>query len=281
MTILAEHISEGGIVQMAYQQEPNSILWLVRGDGQLIGFTYQRDQQVTAWHRHIFGGSFSSGQAVCESVAVIPTDDSEYQVWVIIKRTIDGSTVRYVEYLNNFDFDETDDTSFNFLDSQLEYDGSATTSISGLDHLEGEEVAVLADGATHPNKTVSSGSITLDRSSEKVKVGLPYTSLLQTMRLDAGSQDGTSQGRTKRIFDVTIRIYESIGVEVGPDLNNMERIPFRSSADEMDQGITVFTGDKEVEFRGNYETDGFVYVRQTQPLPLTILSLYPKLQTND
>ena len=281
MTILAEHISEGGIVQMAYQQEPNSILWLVRGDGQLIGFTYQRDQQVTAWHRHIFGGSFSSGQAVCESVAVIPTDDSEYQVWVIIKRTIDGSTVRYVEYLNNFDFDETDDTSFNFLDSQLEYDGSATTSISGLDHLEGEEVAVLADGATHPNKTVSSGSITLDRSSEKVKVGLPYTSLLQTMRLDAGSQDGTSQGRTKRIFDVTIRMYESIGVEVGPDLNNMERIPFRSSADEMDQGITVFTGDKEVEFRGNYETDGFVYVRQTQPLPLTILSLYPKLQTND
>jgi hypothetical protein len=281
MTILAEHISEGGIIQMAYQQEPNSILWLVRGDGQLIGFTYQRDQQVTAWHRHIFGGSFSSGQAVCESVAVIPTDDSEYQVWVIIKRTIDGSTVRYVEYLNNFDFDETDDTSFNFLDSQLEYDGSATTSISGLDHLEGEEVAVLADGATHPNKTVSSGSITLDRSSEKVKVGLPYTSLLQTMRLDAGSQDGTSQGRTKRIFDVTIRMYESIGVEVGPDLNNMERIPFRSSADEMDQGITVFTGDKEVEFRGNYETDGFVYVRQTQPLPLTILSLYPKLQTND
>ena len=281
MTILAEHISEGGITQMAYQQEPNSILWLVRGDGQLIGFTYQRDQQVTAWHRHVFGGSFNSGQSVCESVAVIPTDDSEYQVWVIIKRTIDGSTVRYVEYLNNFDFDETDDTSFNFLDSQLEYDGSATTSISGLDHLEGQEVAVLADGATHPNKTVSSGSITLDRSSEKVKVGLPYTSLLQTMRLDAGSQDGTSQGRTKRIFDVTIRMYESIGVEVGPDLNNMERIPFRSSANPMDQGVSVFTGDKEVEFRGNYETDGFVFVRQTQPLPLTILSLYPKLQTND
>ena len=281
MTILAEHISEGGITQMAYQQEPNSILWCVRGDGQLIGFTYQRDQQVTAWHRHVFGGSFNSGQAVCESVAVIPTDDSEYQVWVIIKRTIDGSTVRYVEYLNNFDFDETDDTSFNFLDSQLAYDGSATTTITGLDHLEGEEVAVLADGATHPNKTVSSGSITLDRSSEKVKVGLPYTSLLQTMRLDAGSQDGTSQGRTKRIFDVTIRMYESIGVEVGPDLNNMERIPFRSSANPMDQGVSVFTGDKEVEFRGNYETDGFVYVRQTQPLPLTILSLYPKLQTND
>ena len=101
------------------------------------------------------------------------------------------------------------------------------------------------------------------------------------MRLDAGSQDGTSQGKTKRIFDIAIRLYESLGVEVGPDLNNMERIPFRSSADAMDSAVSVFTGDKEVEFRGNYETDGFIVVRQTQPLPLTILSLYPRLQTND
>ncbi len=276
LTILAEHISEGGFKQLSYQQEPNQIIWCVRNDGQLVGLTYQREQQVVAWHRHIFGGS-----AVCESVATIPTDDSEYQTWVINKRTIDGSTKRYVEYLHNYDFNETDDTSFNFLDSQLEYDGSPATTISGLDHLEGEEVSILADGATHPNKTVSSGEITLDRSASKVKVGLPYTSLLQTMRIDAGAQNGTSQSKTKRIYEITARLYESIGIEVGPDLNNMERIPFRSSADEMDEGINVFTGDKEIEFRGNYETDGFIFVRQTQPLPLTILSLYPKLQTND
>ena len=281
MTILAEHISESGITQMAYQQEPNQIIWCVRTDGQLIALTYQREQQVVAWHRHIFGGSFSTGDAVCESVAALPTDNNEYQIWVIIKRTINGATKRYVEYLHTFDFDETDNTDFNFLDSQLSYSGSPVTSISGLSHLEGQTVAILADGATHPRKTVTSGSISLDRSASKVKVGLPYTSLLQTMRLDAGSQDGTSQGKTKRIFDITLRIYESIGIEVGPDLNNMERIPFRSSATLMDQAIPVFTGDKEIEFRGNYETDGYVYVRQDQPLPLTILSLYPRLVTND
>ena len=281
MTILAEHISESGITQMAYQQEPNQIIWCVRTDGQLIALTYQREQQVVAWHRHIFGGSFSTGDAVCESVAALPTDNNEYQIWVIIKRTINGATKRYVEYLHTFDFDETDNTDFNFLDSQLVYSGSPVTSISGLSHLEGQTVAILADGATHPRKTVTSGSISLDRSASKVKVGLPYTSLLQTMRLDAGSQDGTSQGKTKRIFDITLRIYESIGIEVGPDLNNMERIPFRSSATLMDQAIPVFTGDKEIEFRGNYETDGYVYVRQDQPLPLTILSLYPRLVTND
>ena len=281
LTILAEHITETGITQMAYQEEPNSIIWCVRTDGQLLGFTYQREQQVTAWHRHIFGGAFGSGNAVCESVEVLPTDSSEYQVWVIIKRTINGATKRYVEYLHNLDFDETDDTSFNYLDSQLAYNGSATTTISGLDHLEGQTVSVLADGATHPNKVVSSGGITLERSSTKVKVGLGYTSLLQTMRIDAGGDNGTSQSKTKRIYEITARLYESIGIEIGPDLTNMERIPFRSSANPMDSGVNVFTGDKDIEFRGNYETDGFIFVRQTQPLPLTVLSLYPRLITND
>ena len=101
------------------------------------------------------------GKAVCESVAVIPTDDTEYQTWVIVKRTINGSTRRFVEYINNFDFTETDNTTFNFLDSALSYSGSAATTISGLDHLEGQTVSILADGATHPDKTVSSGTFTI------------------------------------------------------------------------------------------------------------------------
>ena len=281
LTILAEHISEGGFKQLSYQQEPNQVIWCARNDGQLVGLTYQREQQVVAWHRHLFGGVFGSGNAVCDSVATIPTDDSEYQTWVIVKRTINGATKRYVEFIHQYDFDETDDTSFNFLDSQLSYDGSAVTNISGLAHLEGQTVSVLADGATHPDKVVNSGAIVLERAASKVKVGLSYTSLLQTMRIDAGAQNGTSQSKTKRIYEITARLYESIGVEIGPDLANMERIPFRSSANAMDSGINVFTGDKEIEFRGNYETDGFIFVRQTQPLPLTILSLYPKLQTND
>ena len=382
MTILAEHITEGGLTQIAYQQEPNQIIYCVREDGEMVGLTYQREQQVTAWHRHIFGGRFgiatltvsdyanittgskivitksngttanfrsttgtagtsefktetnnnttatnlknainthanftatvnsavvtvtetlhkatgyltiksfdserltatSEGKAVIESVAVIPTDDKEYQTWVIVKRTVNGITRRYVEFLNELDFDETDNTSFNFLDSALSYSGSAVTTLSNLDHLEGQVVSILADGATHPDRTVTSGSITLDRSAKNVKIGLNYISLLQTMRLDAGSQNGTSQAKTKRIYDITVRMFETIGIEVGANLSDMERIPFRNSVDLMDEGIPPFTGDKEVEFRGNYETDGFIFVRQTQPLPFTILSLYPRLATND
>ena len=350
LTILAEHITEGNVVEMAYQEEPLAIIWCVRGDGQLIALTYQREQEVVAWHRHIIGGVFGTGDAVVESVAVIPTDDSEYELYMIVKRTINGATTRYVEYLHTFNFDQTDNTSFNYLDSQLSLSKSQTTLtadinatdttipvasvsglsasgkikiggeiiayaaisvlnltgctrgqnittatshtsgdtvkevvniIAGLDHLEGQTVSILVDGATHPTKVVASNQITLDRFGTDVKVGLQYTSILKTMRIDAGSQDGTSQGKTKRIYEVTARLFETVGVEVGPDLNNMERIPFRTSADPMDQGIPPFTGDKEVEFRGNYDTDGFMMVRQTQPLPLTLLSLYPRLVTND
>ena len=351
LTILAEHITEGNIVEMAYQEEPLAIIWCVRGDGQLIALTYQREQEVVAWHRHIMGGSFGTGNAVVESVAVIPTENSEYELFVIVKRTINGATTRYVEFLNTFDFTQADNTTFNFLDSQLGLTQSKTTltaginttattvpvasvagfvsagkikiggeiiaytgitnlnltgctrgsdsstakahisgsitkqvvnGISSLSHLVGQTVSILADGATHPTKVVAAnGTIALDRFATDVKVGLSYTSILKTMRIDAGSQDGTSQGKTKRIYEVTARLFETVGVEIGPDLNNMERIPFRTSADLMDQGIPPFTGDKQVEFRGNYDTDGFMMVRQTQPLPLTLLSLYPRLITND
>ena len=280
MTLLAEHISDGGILEMAYQQEPDSILWCVRSDGTLLGLTYARTEQVVGWHRHILGGVFGSGQAVVESVASIPTESNEDELYIIVKRTINSVTRRYVEHLTLFDYG-TDQTDAFYVDSGLTYSGSAATSITGLDHLEGQAVTILADGATHPNKTVSSGAITLDRSSTKVHIGLPYTSLLQTMRIESQSNEGTSQSKTKRINEVTLRLHETVGVEVGASLTDMERIPFRSSAAAMDTAVPLFTGDKQVEFRDDFNTDGHVYVRQTQPLPLTLLSIYPMLTVND
>ena len=280
MTLLAEHISEGGITEMAYQQEPDSVLWCVRSDGTLLGFTYARAEEVVGWHRHIIGGAFSSGQAVVESVATIPTDSNEDELYMIVKRTINGATRRYVEYLSLFDYG-TDQNDAFYVDSGLTYSGSAATVITGLDHLEGESVTILANGSTHPNKTVSGGSITLDRSATKAHIGLSYTSLLQTMRVEGAGNDSTSQSKTKRINEVTLRLHETVGVEVGADLSDMERIPFRSSAAAMDTAVPLFTGDKQVEFRNDFNTDGFVYVRQTQPLPLTLVSIYPMVTINE
>mgnify|MGYP003132514485 FL=1 len=279
LTLLAEHITDGGINEMAYQQEPDSILWCVRNDGTLLGFTYARAESVTGWHRHIMGGSFSSGNAVVESVASVPTDLNEDEFFVIVKRTINGATRRYVEHLTLFDYG-TDQKDAFFVDSGLTYSGSAATTITGLDHLEGESVAILADGSTHPNKTVSNGSITLERSTTKAHIGLSYTSLLQTMRVESRSE-GTSQTKDKRIHEVTLRLHETVGAEVGPNVNNMERIPFRSSAADMDSPVPLFTGDKQIEFSDDFNTDGFVVVRQTQPLPLSLISAYPRITINE
>ena len=280
MTLLAEHITEGGIVEMAYQQEPDSILWVVRDDGTLLGFTYARSENVIGWHRHILGGAFSSGQAVVESVASIPTDSNEDELYMIVKRTINGATRRYVEYLKLFDYG-TDQTDAFYVDSGLTYSGGATTTITGLDHLEGQSVTILANGSTHPNKTVSNGAITLDRSSTKVHVGLNFVSLLQTMRIEIAGEGGTSQSKTKRINEVTLRLHETVGVEVGPNTDNMERIPFRSSAAAMDTAVPLFTGDKQIEFDDDFNTDGYVTIRQNQPLPLTVISIYPEITIND
>ena len=282
LTILNDSATNSGINEMVYQQEPGSIIWCVRDDGVLAALTYQRSENVIAWSRHIFGGVFGSGDAVCESAATISGDLTEDEVWVIIKRTVNGATKRYVECFSDFDFDETDPTDFKFLDSHLSYSGSSTSTLSGLSHLEGQAVSILADGSVHANKTVSSGAITLDRAVTKACVGLSYDSILQTMRIEGGAAEGTSQGKTKRISKVVLRLFETVGVKVGPSLSNLELVPFRTTSSNLSAPVdTLLAGDKEIEFRDDYNSDGFIIIKQDQPLPCSVLAIYPTLVTSD
>jgi len=280
MTILAEHITEGGITAFAYQQEPDSVAWTVRTDGVLSCMTYRREEQVVAWHRHIIGGVFGSGNAVVESVAVIPGDLDEDEVYLIVKRTIGGATKRYVERMSGFDFG-SDVKDAYFVDSGLTYSGSAATTISGLDHLEGQTVSVLADGSVHPNVTVSSGAVTLQRSVTKAHIGLPFTSKVETLRVDGGSALGSSQGKVKRISEVTVRLFRSVGLKVGTSTSELDVVPFRDSGDAMDTATPLFTGDKTVEFRGGYDDDATIVIQQDQPLPMTILAIFPTVSVFD
>ena len=276
MTILAEHITEGGIKEFAYQQEPDSVAWTVRNDGVLACMTYRREEQVVAWHRHIIGGT----GAVVENVATIPGDLDEDQVWLVVKRTINGATKRYVEVMTGFDFG-SDVTDAFFVDSGLTYSGSAATTISGLDHLEGETVSILADGAAHPDKVVSSGAVTLDRSATKAHIGLAFTSKVETLRVDQGSATGSAQGKTKRISEVTVRLFRSVGMKVGTSTSELDIVPFRSSANAMGSAVSLFTGDKTVEFRGGFDEDATIVIQQDQPLPMTILAIFPTVSVFD
>ena len=274
LTILAEHVASGGLTDMVWQQEPELILWFVHSDGTLVGLTYDRANGAVGWHQHPLGDN-----GVVESITAIPSG-AEDQVYVSVKRTINSSTVRHICYLKPIDFGSDIEDAF-FLDSGLTYTGSDTTSITGLNHLEGETVQVLADGSAHADKTVSGGKITLDRSAGKVHIGYSYNSLVETLRLEGGADDGISQGKIKRIHGVTARFLNSVGAEVGPDTSNLDRIPFRDSSMAMDVAVPMFTGDKEISFPSGYDNDARVVVQQSQPLPMTILAIMRRSNTFD
>ena len=391
LTILSEHVTESGIVEMAYMKEPDSILWCVRDDGVLAAMTYRRDEDVVAWHRHKIAGKFTKSAVDytyghVESIASIPGTASEDELWVIVARTVDvplllsagadttnnrinatnhglstgtaitfdtngvvptgaqagddtnifkadGATVyfarnvstnvfsifidsagasadtdakkiafsdagtgtmtvyastrttatkRYVERFKLFDFG-TDVADAFYVDSGLTYSGTAASTLTGVEHLRGFDVEVLANGATHPTRhpAADPSQIVLERTTTSAHVGLPFTSHLLTLRVDAGSQEGTSQGKTKRISDVSVRLYRTVGLLVGESSTVNDRVPFRDSSMAMDTAVPLFTGDKDIEFDGGYGHEGQIYIAQNQALPMTIIGVYPRLQTFD
>jgi hypothetical protein len=293
MTVLAEHIAKGatvatsGFIELARQGEPQSIVWAPRADGILTGFVYERDQSVLGWSRHQIGGWSDAGLtagAKVESVAVIPAaDGSRDELWVIVNRYIDGGTKRYVEYMTKF-WEKGDSQSYAyFVDGGLTYDGSATSSGTGAYHLRGQTVQVLADGATHPDVTISAlGAWTLTRSASVVHLGYTYNSDGETLRPEAGAADGTAQGKTQRTNRVTFRLHEALGVKVGPSFDKLTRLVFRKSSDDMGVMVPLFNGDKEGPgWEGDYTTDNHICWRFDQPLPGTVLSTMPQLHTQD
>ena len=273
LTVLADHITSGGLVDMIWQQEPELVLWFVSTSGNLIGLTYDRANGTVGWHEHPLGGT-----ATVESITAIPSG-AEDQVYLSVKRTINSATVRHIVFLKTLSFDTIADAFF--VDSGLTYSGSSTDTITGLNHLEGETVQILADGSTHADKTVSGGSITLDRNATKVHIGYNYTSLVKTLRMEGGADDGVSQGKIKRIHGVTVRFLDTVGAEMGPDANNLDRLPFRDSSMAMDEAVPLFTGDKEISFPSGYDNDAQVVVQQSQPLPMTITAIMRRSNTFD
>lgn len=283
LTLLAGHVTRAGIRSMAWHQEPWRVLWCVLDDGQLVGMTYMRDQQVVAWHRHPLGGT----NAKALSVACI-AGTNETQLWVVVERTINGSTKRYVEKMTSefWASSPTDKTGAVFVDSAIDYNGSPATVLTGLDHLIGETVQVLADGATHPDCTVSAGgTITLDRAASVVQVGLACPALLETLDIEAGAQDGTAQTRRRRISEVGVRLFQTLGCKIGyidqRGSEVLETVLFRNPTDPMDASPPLFSGDKVIAFPPRITREARVVVKQDAPLPITVTAIVPRVQTTE
>lgn len=347
-TILAEHITRTsesdseGIVQIAYQQDPDSILWAVRDDGQLLGMTYEPDQQVYGWHRHVFT------DGVCESVAVIP-GASEDEVWV----SVYWNGKRRIGYMNTRDFGDQRDAFF--VDLGLTWDGGDPVTVtgasntnpvvitapshgfsdgynvriqnvlgmtelngntytvanatadtfelqgidgagygewvdpeedddvpcverventfSGASHLALVECAVYGDGGAIGNITPdASGGFVAPSYYNTLHIGLPYSSVIVPMKFEAGATLGTAQGEVQRVHRLAVKVYKSLPFQYGSSEDDLHDLPFEVNSE-------LYSGDLSIEFDGGYDFPQDVYIVQSLPNPLTVLSIMPKLET--
>lgn len=269
-SIMAPHRFNGyTLTQIAYARAPESVLWAVRNDGVLLGMTYVPDQQVYGWHAHDTDGTF-------ESVCVV-AEGNEDVLYAVVNRTIDGRTVRYIERLHSRVF--TDQVDAFYVDSGLTYDGSPVSTLSGLWHLEGEEVDILADGAVAPRQTVTNGQITLDTAASVVHVGLPITADLRTLPLTMENAQAAGQGTVKNINKVHLRVAQSSVVQAGPTFTRLREYPARAVTDPYGSPPALRDGELALSIDPSWNQDAALCVRQALPLPLTVLSMTLEVQT--
>jgi hypothetical protein len=297
-----------------YQRNPYSIVWCLRANGKLAALSYNKQHQVLGWSQHIIGGSFGSGDAVVTSLAAISgsddsgqqyTSDERNELWMVVKRTINGSTVRYIEFMEYFfdgplreDYDtekewqdamRAEQVDAFYVDCGLTYDGAATATVSGLDHLEGLTVKVLADGKVLPDKVVTSGAISFNDAATTVHVGLPYTHRYEGLKLGGASDVGTGVNKIKIITSVGLILLDTSDFsfttveydEDGRRSHDLMPQTFLREYMDPDSAIPLFTGEKTPSSEGSYTRDSRIYVESDTPLPFTLLGLAPQMEVRN
>lgn len=267
-SLLSEHLLRPQVKQMAWQQDPDSIVWSVLDDGTLAAMTYLRDQQVYAWHRHETQGKVVS---ICANGA-----EDYTELWLAVER---NGKVCIEQMASPWQGNSLDDVNCFFVDCGLMYEGEPLQELSGLEHLEGMEVQVLADGGVQKARTVTSGTITLDAAARKIVVGLGYSYRVTPLQPEGGHPEGTGQGAIKRLSKVIIRVYKSVGMsyKVGDD---KERDTFlRSVNKSMNKPVEPLTDDLEIPSIGTgWQSNPRITVFGDDPLPFSLLALIREVE---
>ncbi|WP_245268786.1 hypothetical protein [Mesorhizobium loti] len=277
---ISEHIPKQGVVELAFQTDPDPLLWFPLDNGELGGYTHQPSQEVRGMHRHRLGGAFGGADwAVVESAAVTPGQDGNDDLWLVVKRTIGGVTQRYIEIKTApFEYGAIAD-AFE-VDCGLTYTGLAVTTVGGAMHLAGQSVDVLADGNVYRGLTVSGGgTVTLPggATAAKWQLGLPYAAGADTLELDVGGRDGSIIGRRKKVAKVILSLLETdtTGLEVQSFMRGRWEPVRMPSIVAPDGGATLFTGNVEVPIDDSWEGQGRVRIRHVNPTPCTIRAFTP------
>lgn len=286
LTTLASHITRPSISELAYQEQPQAVLWAVRDDGVLLGMTYEREQNVVAWHRHELGGWSNAGHTaipLVESIACVPAPDgTRDELYAVVQRYINGGTKRYIEYSTSLWEDGDEQTDAFYADCGYTVtNGSPSSSVTGLWHLEGETVNVYADGKTHVDVTIANGTATLERTATTVTLGYFYDSDGQTLPVEGGASDGSAQGKKKRIHTLGFWLADTLGLKYGPDFDNLAEIIERQWGGNFNEATALYTGVKRERLEGDYDRLGQVCWRASGPFPATVLAVMPQFEVSD
>ena len=304
ITIISEHILQKSrtdkAVEVVYQKQPYDIVWVRTATGQLAGMTFDRSQEVAAWHFHEIGlragGSGGTGEpgvdyafgnssflaGNVESIAVIPDPSGKQEILYMIVALTSG---RYLCRLDSFHraHNVTDKSGIMHLDLAKEFTVSPPSSsptLTGLAHLNSQDVWYYAfssaTGAHYTGiGTVSGGSITLSLPATvtNVAVGLNYVSRIKTLPLEGGSPFGTAHGKSKRIPRFSARLFQSLDFKSGGVLGDYETT--------VPNGINLFSGDIRLQRRGSHDLESLIYLVSDDALPLTVLAVWPEQTTNE
>ncbi|TSA28581.1 hypothetical protein D4R71_00315 [bacterium] len=267
LTIFSNHLFLRHIItEIAYQQNPDRIVWAIRDDGKLLSMTYMREQEVVAWSWH----DTNDGTDLFESVCTIRGSGYD-EVWVAVNR----NGTRYIERMVQRMASTVLEDQF-FVDCGTIYEAGPSLTVTGLTHLASKAVSVLADGVVVSGKTVSAaGVLTLDTAATIVQVGLGYKADVETLNVEVNLADGTAQGRKVHISNVVLRLLSTQGGYIGRDSSNLYPLNLESHSEY--DAASLYSGDHGVSLGAGYAEGGRFFYRQSDPLPVTITGLVPQV----
>ncbi|KAF1041779.1 MAG: hypothetical protein GAK38_04502 [Xylophilus sp.] len=260
LSTLSEHLLSMGVVDMAFQQRPIPVLWCICSDGTMATMTISRSEGVIAWTSQDTQGGF-------ESVAVIPAGDFD-EVWVTVRRTINGQTRRYVERFNADAY--THSAAFGS-------DPTGKATWTGLDHLEGMTVSIRADGTVQPAQVATGGQVTLARNAKEVEFGLAVVLEVDLLSPEVVTQTGTAQARQMRAHEVDVLFLNTVGATI-----NGTAVNLRVFGDNvLDKPPPVNSGWGSVGATGWRKGEMDTTITQPDPMPFHVLAVVRKWTTND
>ena len=229
---------------MVWHQEPDNVFYYIMDDGTMLALTYMREQNIIAWSRHELGGDDVN---VISATSVPSPDNSRDDLYLMVERTIDGNTVKYVEWMTPYYEDGNTRADVIYADSSLVYDGVLTDTVTDLDHLEGQTVGVIVDGKSHPDKTVVGGEITLSEGVEglKIIIGLKYDWRIDMLDPVVQTNAGSINGKIRAASGLVLELWETLDINYGQVTSDDQNVEVLGYGIEYDIVIPLFTGQTE------------------------------------